>query len=334
MPDPNAPDGPYYDDLVSGHQFVSPPAVTADGGLAAAYQAIAGEALPLCLDARLAAAVTGDPRRLVSPGLLMHLSIGASTVATRKVLANLFYRNVRILRPVREGETLHTVTRVLAMADGSTKPGRAPRGKALLGITTTADDEPVVDYERCPLIRLRGDVLPGHRDDLGPSPAEATEDLDLDEYLSLAPQGWNLDPLGPSAAWEVGETRDDPLRDAVDQALALVRLTHNQAAVHRDVEASPYPVRLVYGGHTVALAQASLSRMLSGVTTVLGWHGCDHTAPVFEGDLLSFRHTLIAEADLGDGAGRVRAVRVEVSAHRPDEGSVVVLDWTPILHTV
>ena len=319
-------DGPFYDDLVPGHVFESPPAVTIDGGLAAAYQSIAGEALPLTLDARLAAEVTGGGRRLASPGLVLHMSIGASTVATKRVIANLFYRNVRLARPVFEGETLQTTTKVLGMADGSTKPGRPPRGKVLLGITTTADGEPIIDYERCPLIRLRGDQLPGHTDDLG----TAASELDLTSYQPQAPTGWDLSPLVTAADVELGVDIDDQLRDVVDGATSLVRLTHNVAAVHRDAEASPYPVRLVYGGHTVALAQASLSRVLPGLVTVVGWHTCDHTAPVFEGDLLSFRHTVIEE--LPTNGGRLRAVRVLVRAHRESE-SVDVLDWTPVVFT-
>ncbi|GIS98967.1 MAG: hypothetical protein CM1200mP26_06800 [Acidimicrobiales bacterium] len=39
------------------------------------------------------------------------MSIGQSTVATRTVIANLFYRGVALQHPVRHGETLHsTVT--------------------------------------------------------------------------------------------------------------------------------------------------------------------------------------------------------------------------------
>lgn len=317
-------DGPYYDDLAPGHVFESPPAVTLEGGLAAAFQAIAGEELPLPFDRRLSEAVTGDPRRLASPGLVLQVAIGATTVATKRVIANLFYRNVKLQRPVFEGETLHTTTRVLAMADGATKPGRAPRGKALLGISTTADGEEILDCQRCPLIRLRGDELPGFHDDLGTADGE----LDLGAWVDAAPTHWNLAPLGGSAQWDVGETRADPMRDVVDNATALVRLTHNLASVHRDVGASPYDVRLVYGGHTVALAQASLSRLMPGIAWVVGWHNCDHTGPVFEQDLLSFEHTLIADEPVGDG--RLRALQVLVRAHR-DDGPVDVLDWTPVV---
>ena len=131
-------DGPYYDEMTPGMVFSSPPAVSVDSGVAASYQSIAGEALPLVLDQRLCNAVTGASSRLVSPGLLLHLSIGASTVATKNVIANLFYRNVRILRQVFIGETIETITTVASMSDSAPREGKEPRGKVLLNITTTA----------------------------------------------------------------------------------------------------------------------------------------------------------------------------------------------------
>ena len=320
------PDGPYYDDLEAGLVFPVPPAVTLDGGLVSAYRGIVGDHWAPGLDHRLGAAVTGAPTPPVHPALVLVMSTGASTVATKRVIANLFYRDVILHRPVHVGETLRTETRVLAMADASAKPGVAPRGKVLLGMTTTADDEVVLEYQRCALLPCRGDDAPGHSDDLGPSANE----LDLTPYAPAVPTAWDLAPLGDTDPWAVGETRGDDLRDVVDGATALVRLSHNLAAAHRDVARSPYDVRLVYGGHTVALAQASLDRSVDGMAALVGWHSCNHTAPVFEGETLGFRHTLVAEQPTA--AGRLRAVRVVVDAER-DGGTVTVLDWTPVIWT-
>ena len=83
--------------------------------------------------------------------------------------------------------------------------------------------------------------------------------------------------------------------------------------------------RLLYGAHVVGLAQASLSRALPGMATVVGWHGCDHTGPAFEQDVLSFRHTLLDATPAG--SGRVFAVQVEGFAHRTAEPDHI-LDWT------
>jgi len=324
---PLPPKGLFYDDMHVGLRFPSPPGVLLDAGIASLYTAISGDGLALTLDQELCRTVTGSDRLLVNPALVLHASIGASTVATRNVIGNLFYRNVVLARQVFQGETLRTVTGVLAMADSRPKPGSAPRGKALLGIqTTTASGEVVVDYERCPLLPCQGDTPPGHGDEIGPSAPE----LDLGVYTGAVPTGWDLALLGSHDAWAVGETRQDFQRDMVDMATALVRITHNQAAVHRDADASSYDGRLVYGGHTVALAQASLGRIMSGLATVVGWHSCNHTAPVFEQDILSCSHTLVAET--AAGVGVCRAVHIEVLAHRSGAEPTKVLDWTPVVY--
>ncbi|HJM27711.1 MAG: hypothetical protein QF596_07580 [Acidimicrobiales bacterium] len=319
-------DGPFYEDMEPGMVFPSPPPIVVDSGMASTYQSIVGEALPLVLDSQISKAVTGMSNRMLSPGLLLHLSIGASTVATKKVIANLFYRDVRILRPVYHGETLLTTTEVVAMQDSKPKENRPHRGKVLLKITTRANNEPILEYYRCPLVRLRGDTLPGYNGDLG-----ETHQLNLETFKQKSYENWDLTLLDNRKKERNREVIRDPLKDVVNQALGLVRLTQNVAAVHRDSTASPYPQRLVYGGHTVALAQASLSRVFPNTATVLGWHMCDHTGPVFEGDLLSFEHRILDENQFG--SGNITAIRSQVYVHRENEEPKEVLDWVPVTLT-
>ncbi len=315
-------DGPYYEDLSIGQVLPRQPSVVIDDGMAALYQSIVGERLPMAMDPAVCEAVTGRLGRLASPALVMHLSIGHSTTLTRRVIANLFYRDVRLLRPVFVGQSIATTVTVVALADSRPRHGRPHRGKVLVDIVTTADGEPAGTYQRAPLLPQRGDAQPGHADDLGAIPP-----LALATFAELVPADWDLTPLGPGTGWQPGTTVNDPARDVVDNALALVRLSNNLAMVHRDAEESPYPQRLLYGGHVVGLAQASLSRVLPGMATVVGWHGCDHTGPAFEGDQVSFRHTLLDVAPAG--SGRAFAVHVEGFAHRTNEPDKI-LDWTVI----
>jgi 2-methylfumaryl-CoA hydratase len=322
-------DGPFYDDLHPGYRFPTPPPVTLDAGSTAAYRMIVGEHWPPGLDHRLASELTGQVAPLVNPGLVLSFAIGASTIATRRVIANLFYRDVILYRPVHVGETLTTTTEVVAMSDASARTDGAPRGKVLLGITARTDAGVVVDFQRCALIPCRGDVLPGYVGDIGTSHGR----LDLARFDAAAPS-WDVGLLTEHDPWAFGDTRVDALRDVVDQATALVRLTHNVAAVHRDATATVAgDRRLVYGGHTVGLAQASLERTLDGLATLVGWHECNHVGPVYEGDLLGFRHTVVAEQSRATGrSGRLRAIRVEAVAYRAGD-PVVVLDWTPVVLT-
>ena len=320
-------DGPYYDLLRPGMELPRQPGVTLDSGLCAVYQALVGERLPLVQNRRICAEVTGSDAPLVSPGLIMALSVGHTTTVSRRVVANLFYRDVRLPHPVFQSQTLDTAVRVLAMRDGRPRPDRPPRGMVLVACESTADGTPAATYQRCPLLPTRGTDLPGFADDIGSGAAtdHPTGGIDLDACAESVPGHWRLSLLGPPDTWEVGRTVTDPLRDYIDNTPALLHLTHNLAFVHRDAEVSPYGKRLVNGLQAVGMAQASLSRVLAGMATVVAWGYCNHTGPVFEGDLLSFTHTLLGETPAGQG--RVRAVRAEATAHR-DDGPAHVLDWT------
>ena len=321
-------DGPYFDDFRVGETLPPAPAITINEGAAALYQAIVGDQYALALSSPLTRAVTGDPRPVVNPALALHFSIGQSTVATRRVVANLFYRGVILRRPVRLGETLSTTVEIRGLRETSRKPDRPPRGMALLGIHTTNDSGDVIaDYERCALVPLRDPSPTGHDDDLG----DARWPFDFADYAPYAPIEWNLEPLGAPSDWAPTDVRHDPMRDSVTDAPALVRLTQNQAAVHRDARLGQQGRRLVYGGHTIGLAQASLARLLPSLAHVIGWHSCDHTGPVFEDDVLAFSSELTATQS--HGAGRLMAFRVYAHAERAGlDEPVPVLDWEPVVY--
>ncbi len=315
-------DGPYYDEFTKGMTIPWLPPVTVTEADNVAYRMITGDQHLPSADRRLASELTGRDAAMVYPALAMQYSIGQTTNATRRAVANLYYRSVRILRTVEVGETLRTTATVLGLSDGKPKDGQH-RGKVWLGIETVGSDGPVVRYERCALVAARNGS-PGHSDTI-PGPSEPAP---LAELTGLAPQ-WNLAAL-PHTDWPVGETRADAMRDHVDLAPSLARMTFNQAFVHRDGTASIYGKRLVYGGHVQGLAQASLSRVLPGLATVVAWDGCDHVGPAFEGDLLAFRHTLIEELPANGG----RLMRFEVRGATVDaEGTVGndILVWTPIV---
>lgn len=317
--------GPFFDDLRVGQQLEPASPITVTEGMAAMYQAIVGDPYPLGLSAALSRRVSGVV--LANPALALHVSIGQSTVATRQVIANLFYRGVRLTRPVAIGETLATVVTINGLRENTRRPDRPARGMALLGIVTTTDEgDEIARYERCALLPLRRTDDTGNHHDLGPS----TQPLDLAAYESGVPFDWDLAPLPAAAAWNVGETKHDYMRDTVTDAIALARLTQNQAAVHRDARRGQHGQRLVYGGHTAGLAQASLCRLLPSIAHVIGWQHCDHVGPVFEDDVLSFAATLIEQRAVGNG--RLIAFSVQVHAERADQ-THHVLDWMPIVYS-
>jgi 2-methylfumaryl-CoA hydratase len=312
--------GPLYEDFVVGARLPPLPPITLSEADNTVYRAVTGDQHLLVADATAYAAAAGGSGRLANPGVVMQYSIGQTTMATRQAIANLYYRSVRILRPVEVGETLRTTTTVLGLKDSAPK-GDQFRGKVWLGIQTVSDAGPVVEYERCALIRGRGPGQPGH-DDAIPGPSDPTP---LGELVRAVP-GWDLSEL-PGMPWEVGEARADPLRDHIDLAAPLARLTFNQAAVHRDHTTTANGTRLVYGGHVQGLAQASLTRMLPGLAQVVAWDGCDHVGPAFEGDLIEFTHTLVERLPAGSG----HLMRFEITGTKIADERVEILRWTPIV---
>ncbi len=317
--------GPWYEELSVGRHFVSAPAMTLTSGHAALHQAILGDRLRLPLDHELSARVLGPGEVMAHPGLVWDVAIGQSTSATQRVVANLFYRGLRFLRFPRLGDTLRTTTEIVALRDNSRKPGRKDTGLAVLRVRTIDQlDRPVLDFHRCAMVAMGPDAgHPGHSadlDDFGDPVADPEE-------LTAATASWDLTAM-PAAdgadrhfrplLLEAGET--------VSSGPELVRTTLNIAAVHTDPTSTPQRRRLVYGGHTIGIAFAHLTRLVPDLITVLAWQSCDHLAPVFEGDVL--RSTVEVERCVaGAGGGTIAEIRVRSAAQRDAESPVDVLDW-------
>ncbi|HVX43470.1 MAG TPA: MaoC family dehydratase [Mycobacteriales bacterium] len=310
--------GPYFEDLGAGTCLPAESGMTLDSGHAAVYRALSGDASPVYLDREYARSMGIDGPPLVNPGLVAHVSIGQSSVATANVVANLFYRRLVHWRPVAIGETIRTDVEVVAAREATPRADREPRGKVLLrSRARNSQGEIVLEYERCALVRKRAAEDTGRRDGTGR--------IDPVVELSGADRWPWTPPAFTGPGWRVGEPRTDPVREPVTEELALVRLTGNLAAAHRDPRFGQAGRRLVYGGHAIALAQAALARLTPGLITILGWHGCEHLGPVFAGDLLEFTATPV------QGAGA--AVHFQVTGAVVGAGSPprTVLSWQPIV---
>lgn len=309
-------EGPYFDELEVGQVFDQAPAHTLTEGRAAVHQAIVGDRLAIALDDELATAVAGGP--LAHPALVWDVAIGQSTVATQHVKANLFYRNLVFRRFPLLGDTLRTVTTVVALRENSRRPQRTPTGLAVLRMRTTDQlGRTVLDFYRCAMLPLRDESPTGHADDLDRIGSAA------EVPWAAGVEGWRLEAIPPSGRPLVsGEVVEVAGGDVVTSAPELARLTLNVAAVHHDARAANGE-RLVYGGHSIGIALAQASRALPGLVTVLGWHGCDHEGPVREGATL----TSVVEVERvrpGPAGTSVVELRSRVVDARAGEA---VLDW-------
>lgn len=310
--------GPFFDELRVGQVFDTAPAMTLSAGSAALHQAILGDRLRLPLDAELSRAVAGTTAPLAHPGLVCDVAIGQSTLATRRVKANLFYRGLAFSRFPVIGDTLLTRTEVVGLKQNSPKPGRERTGLAALRVTTVDQaDRLVLDFYRCAMLPLSPDAPDtGHDDDLSVigtalvAPHGVTADWDAAEFRRRVP-GPHFDPgVVGSVLTSTG--------DVVSSAPELARLTLNVAATHHDSRVAGQ--RLVYGGHTIGLALSQACRLLPNLVTVLSWQSCDHTGPVHEGD------TLYSALHVESAADNVLGLRSLVYAVGQDSDRQV-LDW-------
>jgi len=325
--------GPYFEDFEVGQVFADAPALTLTEGHAAWYQALCGDRLRLPLDHELGVAVTGRPEPYAHPNLVCSVAIGQSTGPSQRVRGNLFYRGLVFLRSVHLGDSLRTRSRVVGLRQNRSRPGKPASGVVALKMEVeNQHGDRVLDFWRCPMIPLRdSSAETGHADSFDDIPP----DLDLERTRSAVPPEWRLDrfekqPAARFADLAVGTTYEIEGRDTVTCAPELARLTLNIAATHTDPAAGAHDRRLVYGAHTISLAGAQVSRALPNLVTVLGWRSCDHTAPVFEGDVLRTEVTIEGKHPLRDGSGvvdlraRVFSSPAESPAVSPD---TMVLDW-------
>jgi acyl dehydratase len=329
--EPRSPEenhGPFFEELEVGQKIEHAPALTLTTGHAAAHQAIVGDRLRLALDNELSSAVTGAPGQLAHPALVWDVAIGQSTLVTQRVVANLFYRGLVFHRAPMIGDTLRTTTEVIALRQNQPKPGRAATGMAVLRIQTVDQHgKPVLDFLRCamlPLANPQGNT--GADDDIDAHSRPIDE-----ESMVAAIAGWRLDTYrqavsgGRSSRVQDGQAWKVNGGDVVSSAPELARLTLNVANVHHD--ATQTGQRLVYGGHTIGIAAAQLTRMLPDLVTIVAWMGCDHLAPVTEGDTLTSDVELERSRTLPSG-GTLVYLRSRVTAqHGSGTEGRAVLDW-------
>jgi acyl dehydratase len=244
-------------------------------------------------------------------------------------MGNLFYRGLVLQKPVFIGDTLTTTTRVVALKQNRHKAGRPASGMVALEIhMTNQNGETVLEFWRCPMIPCRNPKAEtGHDDDFTAIPAELSEQA----LTAAVPIGWDTSRLPLwSGSLEPNETVKVEARDTVTLAPELVRLTLNMAMTHTDADRSVYGKRLVYGGHTIAMAAAQVSRVIPDLVTILGWLHCDHVAPVFEGDILRSQVTLLDSRPVTGGS--IAVLHVETFSERGAEApepadDIKVLDW-------
>jgi 2-methylfumaryl-CoA hydratase len=321
---------PYFEDFKCGQEFDAP-AVTLTSGHAAIHQAVTGDRLRLTLDHHASRIVTGTNTPLAHPLLVTNIAIGQSTWASQQAKANLFYRGLISLRQAHIGETLYTKTKVVGLRQNLAQAGRSATGLVVLEvITRNQDAEELLRFWRCPMVPCRDpESTTGSRDNLDKIGTHEIES----SMTSVLPAGWQIS--GVAARWSGRKAADlqpgmhlriEP-RDTVTGAPELVRMTLNMAMMHIDAEASYIDKRLVYGGHTLGIAFAQVTRALPNLLTILGWESVEHRGPVAEGDRIRSDLTVLDIKQSAVGAMLKLLVRSYATRNSGCDGEQGVLDW-------
>jgi len=323
--------GPWFEDFNVGDCFADAPSVTVTDAYAAIHQSLFGDRMRLPIDHELSSRVLPSAKPLVNPSLVANIAIGQSTFASQRVMGNLFYRGLIFKSPVFIGDTLKTTTRVVALRQNRIREGRANSGMVALEIQVrNQNDEEVMLFWRCPMIPCRDPEADTGRADSFDSIPEGIDtsalvqsqvSWNLDIFRKIP--GLHFDELSSGVQYEV------EARDTVTSAPELVRLTLNMAMTHTDVSRSVYDRRLVYGGHTISMAAAQLSRAVPNILTICAWRKCDHLGPVYEQDILRSVVTIGDKHPLESGGGLVD-IGIEVYAQgSPDSDEEnCVLNWS------
>lgn len=336
--------GPYFEDLSVGDEFDQAPSVTITEGHAALHQALFGDRLRLTLDRELAKKVTGRDALLANPNLVCNLAIGQTTQVSQRVLGNLFYRGLIFRQPVFLGDTLFTNAKVVGLKQNRLREDREASGMVALEMSVTNQrGEQVLKFWRCPMIPCQDPLADtGHADDFDFIPSEISQDAlkscVADFKLSGFPSGSSSRPIASrpiaSRPMRFKDAAEGlylvDARDTVTCAPELVRLTLNMAMLHTDADKSVYGKRLVYGGYTISMAAAQITRAFPDLVTILAWKSCSHTGPVFEEDILRTEVSLVNKVPLP--AGGMIELHAKVFATRSPNGQacqeeVQVLDW-------
>jgi acyl dehydratase len=309
--------------------------VTVTAGHAALHQALFGDRLRLPLDHQASKAVTGVAAPIAHPLIAINIAIGQSTWASQRVKANLFYRGLVLRKPVHLGDTLHTRTRVVALRQNRKQTGRPATGIVALEMTTVDQHgDTVLHFWRCPMIPCRDpEADTGAADDLetvgrsdGAPRRAAAAALPRDWALQVTSgwQGLRAAELLPGRRYAV------EARDSVTAAPELVRASLNMAMAHTDARLSYLGERLVYGGHTIMMCFAQITRALPNLITLSAWESCDHVAPVLEDDRIrtEFIVSDVLPLDPAQGGGALLRIEADAFASRGEpERESRVLDW-------
>ena len=145
--------GLFFEDIEVGETYEHRPGKTFLAAESTAHALRALEQAPEFSDAHFHEKALGGPLT-INPLHVLAVLTGMMTKTFSKIVANLAWKNVQFLAPVRAGDTVYAESTVLEKRESKSRPGQ---GIVLVRTTATTHDGRVVcTFERSILIYGRG----------------------------------------------------------------------------------------------------------------------------------------------------------------------------------
>lgn len=315
--------GNYFEDFEIGQTIDHAVPRTLTEGDNSLYIALTGDRYPLFCDAEFARSL-GYKRELINDLLVFHIVFGKSVPdISLNAVANLGYADVRFLRAVYPGDTLHSISKVLGKKENSSgkngnvyvrTQGFNQRGEAVLR------------FFRWVMVRKRDEAAPAGEKAVPNLPVEVpASDLTLPIGLDL--KGFDESVTGGRWFFEDYEPGERIYHDSgmtLEEAehMTATRLYQNTAKIHFDQHFMDKTTarRLIYGGHIISIARALSFNGLENALCILAWNGGTHANPTHAGDTLYAMTDVLAKAEIPNakGAGALRLRLVGIKNQNPE----------------
>lgn len=304
--------GRFFEDYAVGQDLVHAVPRTVSGGERALYHALypARTALYSSDEFARASGLAASP---LDDLAAFHVVFGKTVPdVSLNAVANLGYAEGRFLKPVYQGDTLRSVSKVIGLKQNS-------NGKSgVVWVHSTGfnqHDEAVIDYKRWVMVRKADPNVPAPETvipDL--APALAADQLVVPDGLDFS--GYDFALAGEPHRWAdyaVGEKIDHVDGSTVEDAEHMIatRLWQNTSKVHFDLMARTEWQRLIYGGHVISMARALSFNGLANAQMIAGINAGAHVNPCVAGDTIRAWSEVLDKADTaapGVGALRLRLV--------------------------
>ncbi len=311
--------GRFFEDFTLDEVILHATPRTITAGDTALYIALTGARNPIHCSAPFTHSL-GYSNTPIDDLLAFHIAFGKTVPdVSMNAVANLGYADVRFIKPIFIGDTLHTSSQVIGLKQNSS----GENGIVWVKSTTTNQQNVVVlSWVRWVMVHKNNlDALPP-RTVIPDLPRNVSE-----KHLSMPANFKAHDEISAATGgqyfWEdyqTGERIDHTAGSTINPAehTLATRLYQNNAHLHFDdhlMKKSHFGQRLVYGGVVISLCRALSYEGLENALTILAINAGTHANPSFAGDTIYCvtevieKHALNGRTDMG--ALRLRMIGIK-----------------------